>query len=426
MHLDATMCKQLRLVSTLCPMDETGHATTERVQTASTAVLDNDLLAESGQDAAQLPGRHDGPPPAIETDGLTKFYGRHRGIEGISLTVEAGEVFGFLGPNGSGKSTTIRVLLDLLRPTGGTALVLGQSPRKAGPELRRRIGYLPGDLALNESMTAELLLQYYASLRGMKSMRAVNALAGRFRLDMSRKIGEYSTGNRQKVGLVQAFMHDPELLILDEPTSGLDPLMQNEFYSLVEERKSKDRTIFLSSHVLPEVERVADRVGIIADGQLRVVEDIHTLKARARRRLELHFSTPVPVAAFRRLFPVRAATANADSTILSLQVEGPIDDVIKAAAKYPTVNVVSHDGDLEEIFLRYYRRPPGAIQKRITVDAAAVPRRRDDTMELKAIVRDDPPPDGAIAEAVVVEPGSVSLEGISDASAAIEQTGESQ
>lgn len=376
-------------------MDETGHTTTNRLR----APNDHDNADLHGPQSDAVPNTDvaaaetDDPSLAIATNGLTKYYGRHRGIEDISLDVRTGEVFGFLGPNGSGKSTTIRILLDLIRPSKGTALVLGQPPRKAGPVLRQRIGYLPGDLALNEDMTAERLLGYYASIRNMSSMRAVNALAGRFRLDMSRKIGEYSTGNRQKVGIVQAFMHDPELLVLDEPTSGLDPLMQNEFYALIEERKSKGRTIFLSSHVLPEVERVADRVGIVADGQLRVVEEVQTLKARARRRLELHFAEPVPAAAFRRLFPVRAATANADSTIISLQVEGPIDDVIKAAARYPTVNLFSHDGDLEEIFLRYYRRPPGAVQKRITVDAAATPRRRDDTMELKAIVRDDPPPD---------------------------------
>ncbi len=379
-------------------MDETGHSTTNRFR-APNDHQDPDLYAPQDQAAQRVDtagAESDNLSLAIATDGLTKFYGRHRGVEDISLEVRTGEVFGFLGPNGSGKSTTIRILLDLIRPSTGTALVLGQSPRKAGPDLRQRIGYLPGDLALNEDMTAERLLRYYASTRKMGSMRAVNALAGRFRLDMSRKIGEYSTGNRQKVGIVQAFMHDPELLILDEPTSGLDPLMQNEFYSLIEERKSKGRTIFLSSHVLPEVERVADRIGIIADGQLRVVEEVQTLKARARRRLELHFAEPVPAAVFRRLFPVRAATVNADSTIVSLQVEGPIDDVIKAAAHYRTVNIFSHDGDLEEIFLRYYRRPPGAVQKRITVDAAATPRRRDDTMELKAIVRDDPPPDDLV------------------------------
>ncbi len=389
-------------------MDEIGHTTTtDRIQAATAAIPDTEHMQGPDEAPAVPPELDDGRPAAIATDGLTKFYGRHRGIEDISLTVATGEVFGFLGPNGSGKSTTIRLLLDLLRPSKGSALVLGSSPRKAGPALRNRIGYLPGDLALNEDMTAERFLGYYASIRSMTSMRAVNALAGRFRLDMNRKIGEYSTGNRQKVGLVQAFMHDPELLILDEPTSGLDPLMQNEFYSLVEERKAKGRTIFLSSHVLPEVERVADRVGIIAEGQLRVVEEIHTLKARARRRLELHFAEPVPVAPFRRLFPVRAATANGDSTIISLQVEGPIDDVIKAAAQYRMMNIVSHDGDLEEIFLRYYRRPPGAIQKRITVDATAVPRRRDDTMELKAIVRDDPPAT-PVTEPVVVKPGMAS------------------
>lgn len=387
-------------------MDEIGHTTTGRAEPRNSLFSGSDLQGDT-TDFEGLTSASGGTVPAeapvIVTEGLTKYYGRHRGIEDISMEVHAGEVFGFLGPNGSGKSTTIRILLDLLRPSKGSARVLGMSPRQAGPKLRQQIGYLPGDLSLNEDMTAERLLGYYASVRGMGSMRSINALAGRFRLDLSRKIGEYSTGNRQKVGIVQAFMHDPELLILDEPTSGLDPLMQHEFYALIEERRSRDRTIFLSSHLLPEVERVADRVGIIAEGRLQVVEEVQVLKARARRRIELHFLEPVPVSTFRRLFPVRAATSNADSTIISLQVEGPIDDVIKAAAHYPTANIVSHDGDLEEIFLRYYRRPSGGSQKRITVAPTGVERRRDDTMELKAIVREEDDPQ--LTDELTVEQG---------------------
>lgn len=401
------------LVSTLVLMEETGdqirdsrpdesepgpQASHGEPSTEHGSVDDNAAKALADGDGVQQYLAAAGEAPPIATYGLTKFYGRRRGVEDVSFEVRAGEIFGFLGPNGSGKSTTIRLLVDLLRPSSGSARIFGQSPRHSGPKLRHRIGYLPGDLALNPNMTGERLLGYYASMRGMQSMRSVNALSGRFRLDLSGKIGQYSTGNRQKVGIVQAFMHDPELLILDEPTSGLDPLMQHEFYALLEERRARGRTVMLSSHLLPEVERVADRVAIIAEGQLQVVEEVQVLKARARRRLELHFLDPVPVSVFRRLFPVRAATANTDSTVISLQVEGPVDEVIKAAAAYRMANIVSYDGDLEEIVLRYYRRPPSG-PKRITVAPGAAERRRDDTMQLQAITRDDAPPvDTAVAD----------------------------
>ncbi|MGI9598008.1 MAG: ABC transporter ATP-binding protein [Acidimicrobiales bacterium] len=293
--------------------------------------------------------------PVIRTLGLTKFYGRHRGIERVDLSVAPGEVFGFLGPNGSGKSTTIRLLLDLLRPTAGAASVLGLDPRREAQAVRRRVGYLPGDLSMYPAMTGRQLCSYFASLRGLDPPPEMVLIAERLHLDLDRKISDYSTGNRQKVGLTQAFMHDPELLILDEPTSGLDPLMQQEFYAMIDEVKQQGRTVFLSSHLLPEVEKVADRVAIIRDGTIATVEDVATLKRRAVRRMEIQFGTVIDSAAFRSLDAVRALDMSDDGTTAILVVEGSIDEVVKTAAREQVHNIVSHDGDLEDVFLDYYR-----------------------------------------------------------------------
>lgn len=293
--------------------------------------------------------------PVIRTLGLTKFYGKHRGIERVDLSVARGEVFGFLGPNGAGKSTTIRLLLDLLRPTAGAASVLGLDPRREAQAVRRRVGYLPGDLSMYPAMTGRQLCSYFASLRGMDPPPAIDLLAERLELDLERRIGDYSTGNRQKVGLTQAFMHEPELLILDEPTSGLDPLMQQEFYALIDETQQAGRTVFLSSHLLPEVEKVADRVAIIREGQIATIEEVSTLKQRAVRRMEIHFGKTLDPAPFEALSAVRQLDMSDDGLTAILVVEGSIDDVIKTAARYEVHNIVSHDGDLEDVFLDYYR-----------------------------------------------------------------------
>lgn len=290
----------------------------------------------------------------IETVGLTKFYGKHRGVEGVDLVVERGEVFGFLGPNGAGKSTTIRMLVDLLRPTSGLARVLGLDPRADSVALRAKVGYLPGDLSLYPRMTGRQVCGYFAALRGHTLTSSIDALAERLDLDLDRVIDDYSTGNRQKVGLVQAFMHDPELLILDEPTAGLDPLMQQEFYRLVNEVIAEGRSVFLSSHVLPEVEHVAHRVGIIREGRLAVVEEITTLKERAARRLELHFADAVRADEFIALDSVRSAHEADDGHTIMMVVEGSVDQVIKKAANHEVLNVITHDGDLEDVFLDYY------------------------------------------------------------------------
>jgi len=289
--------------------------------------------------------------PAIRLQGLTKLYGATLGVEGLNLEVATGEVFGFLGPNGAGKTTTIRLLMDLLRPTAGTLSVLGLDPRRDGVELRRRVGYLPGELALYEDLTAEELLRYFGALRGGASP-FVRSLAERLDLDLTRRIGSLSQGNKRKVGLVAAMMHDPELLILDEPTAGLDPLVQAEFHRLIEELRARGRTVFLSSHNLPEVERVCDRVGVIRKGRLAAIEDVGELHARALREIEIHFAGPVPAERFSRLPGVREAVAEGD--LLRLRVEGSLDLVIKEAAAHTVVNVSTREPGLEEIFLAFY------------------------------------------------------------------------
>ncbi|UGS34429.1 ABC transporter ATP-binding protein [Capillimicrobium parvum] len=288
---------------------------------------------------------------AIETLRLTKRYGRHEALRNVDLLVGRQEVFGLIGPNGAGKTTLIRVLVDLIRPTSGTAAVLGCDSRRQGVALRSRVGYLPGDLALYDDLTAAEHLRLLARLRRRPELDP-RPLADRLGLDLHRPIRALSKGNRQKVGLVQAFMHEPELLILDEPTSGLDPLVQHEFVAMVEEARGDGATIFLSSHVLSEVERVADRVGLVRDGSLVTVEDLGQLKARMTRRIELHLAGPAPPGAFAGIPGVRSVEQRGD--VVRLVVSGPVDAVVKTAARFDVVSISSHDPDLEDVFLELY------------------------------------------------------------------------
>ena len=288
----------------------------------------------------------------IHTEKLTKSYGTKRGIIDLDLAIQPGEVFGYLGPNGAGKTTTIRTLMGFIKPSAGRAEVLGCDPQTDGVAIHRRVGYLPGEWTLYDRMTGAAVLQYFGNLRGGVPLTHVQALAERLDLDLKRPIRTLSKGNKQKIGLVQAFMHQPELLILDEPTSGLDPLVQQTFNQLVLEAKAGGRTVFLSSHVLAEVERIADRVGIVRDGRLIVVEDVHALKSKALRRLDLHFARAVPLQVFEHVPNVRDVVIH--DTVLQCSVEGSVDALIKAAAQFEVINVVSHQPDLEEIFLGYY------------------------------------------------------------------------
>jgi ABC-2 type transport system ATP-binding protein len=291
---------------------------------------------------------------AIRTSRLSKDYGRGHGVFDLDLEVRRGEILGFLGPNGAGKSTTMRLLLDLIRPTAGSATLLGLDSRAQSLEIRRRVGFLPGDFELYPKLSGTAMLDYLAELRGGVDRRVRDELAERFDAQLDRPIRELSTGNRQKLGLIQAFMHEPELLILDEPIAGLDPLVQRSFHALLGDVASQGRTVFLSSHTLSEVERVADRVAILRRGRLAVVDSLENLRAIAVQRLEIEFAGDGPRAEELRALPgVREATVHGSH--LTVAFEGSADALVKAVATHEVRSIRSHDDDLEEIFLRYYR-----------------------------------------------------------------------
>jgi ABC-2 type transport system ATP-binding protein len=291
---------------------------------------------------------------AIRTRGLSKDYGRGHGVFDLDLDVQRGEVLGFLGPNGAGKTTTMRMLLDLIRPTSVSATVLGLESRADSLEIRRRIGFLPGDLTLHPKLTGAAVLEYLAQLRGGVDGRVRDALSERFGAQLDRPIRELSTGNRQKIGLIQAFMHEPELLILDEPIAGLDPLVQQRFHALLVEVTQRGATVFLSSHTLSEVDRVADRVAILREGRLVVIDSLERLREVAVRRLEIEFAgDPLPVDALRALPGVREVVTEGAHVVVAF--EGSADALIKAVARHEVRSIRSHDDDLEEIFLHYYR-----------------------------------------------------------------------
>ena len=237
----------------------------------------------------------------IQAEKLTKYYGSHLGIVDVDLEVTEGEVFGFLGPNGAGKTTTIRTILDLIRPTSGRALVFGIESTVDPVAIHRRIGYIPGEFTLYDRLTGGQTIEYFANLRGGVDKAYQASLIDRFEVDVSRRFKEYSKGNKQKIGLVIALQHRPDLLILDEPTSGLDPLVQQSFFELVHEAKAEGRTTFLSSHILSEVERTADRVAIIREGRIAKVDSVEGLRDLAHHQVELRFSGPVPTAEFEAL-----------------------------------------------------------------------------------------------------------------------------
>jgi beta-exotoxin I transport system ATP-binding protein len=291
---------------------------------------------------------------AIQITGLTKDYGEARGLFDLDLDVRRGEILGFLGPNGAGKSTTMRLLLDLIKPTSGSATLLGLDSQAESLEVRRRVGFLPGDLILYPTLTGSAMLDYLGELRGGVDRRVRDELAERFDAQLDRPLRELSTGNRQKLGLIQAFMHEPELLILDEPIAGLDPLVQQSFHALLQQIAAQGRTVFLSSHTLSEVERVADRVAILRRGRLVVVDSLERLRGIAVQRLEIEFGDDAPAVEELRAVPgVREAAFEGRHLVVAF--EGSADALVKAIATHEGRSIRSRDDDLEEIFLHYYR-----------------------------------------------------------------------
>jgi len=301
--------------------------------------------------------------PLIEVAGMTKRYGSKRGVLDLTFHVAEGEVFGFLGPNGAGKTTTMRLLMALLFRDRGTAHIAGLDCWQQSVEVKHIVGYLPGELAFDRNLTGGQILTYFANLRGGVDRSYLQTLVSRLDLDVSRRFRHYSHGNRQKVGLIQAFMHRPRLLILDEPTSGLDPLNQAEFVRMVAEVRSEGRTVFLSSHILSEAEATCDRVAIIRDGHLARVGAVTELKDIRHHTIDLTFETTPPLEAFRALAVVQSVETLPDGRALRLTVRGGVDAVVKTAARYALIDFVSREPSLEEIFLRYYREESGTETK---------------------------------------------------------------
>jgi ABC-2 type transport system ATP-binding protein len=303
----------------------------------------------------------------IEVDRLTKSYGKKRGIADVSFQVEEGEVFGFLGPNGAGKTTTIRLLMALLHADAGSARIAGLDCWKQSLEIKRLIGYVPGEPALDRNLTGGQILEYFANLRGGVDRAYLKKLIERMDLDTSRKFRQYSTGNKRKVVLIQAFMHRPRVLILDEPTSGLDPLNQQEFDGMVKEAREEGRSVFLSSHVLSEVEKTCTRVGIIREGSIVRIGGVHELKDIKRYEITITFARPVPADTFAKLDGVAEVETLNNGLSVRLAIQGSADAVIKTAAQHPVVSLTSYEPSLEDIFLRYYERDGQAPKEAVRV-----------------------------------------------------------
>ena len=292
--------------------------------------------------------------PAILTEGLTKHYGDVEALVDLDLEVRNGEVFGFLGPNGAGKTTMIRTILDLIHPTRGRAEILGMDSHEDAVEIRKHVGYLPSDLSMYPNLTGRDMITYFSNLRGGVDEAYVDALADRLQADLGKKVGDLSSGNRQKVGLILTFMSRPQILIMDEPSTGLDPLMQREFQMMMREVAEEGRTVFLSSHTLSEVQRVADRVGIIRRGHLVDVEYVHDLRSKAIRQVEMLFDGPVEASVFESVPGVRDVEVTDHQATMSF--DGKMDTLLRTATDhYTLVDVSTEEADLEEIFLEYYR-----------------------------------------------------------------------
>src|SRR5216684_2177233 len=290
----------------------------------------------------------------IQTNQLTKSYGRSRGIIDVTFDIEEGEVFGFLGPNGAGKTTTMRTLMGLLHANSGSATIGGLDCWTRSTEVKKLVGYLPSEFAFDPGMRGAQIIEYLGHLRGGVDQAYLRGLVERLGWDPSKRFREYSHGNKQKLGLVQAFMHKPRLFILDEPTSGLDPLNQQEFYKMVAEVRADGRTVFLSSHILPEVEHTCDRVAIIREGRLVKTDHVSSLKDIHQHDVELSFADRASVDWFKQVTGVVKVEQGVDERTLQLNVQGALTEIIRVASDHHATNMATREPTLEEVFLRFY------------------------------------------------------------------------
>jgi ABC-2 type transport system ATP-binding protein len=301
----------------------------------------------------------------IQTNQLTKSYGRSRGIIEVTFGIQEGEVFGFLGPNGAGKTTTMRTLMGLLHANSGSATIGGLDCWNQSTEVKKLVGYLPGEFTFDPSLRGAQIIEYLGHLRGGVDQTYVRSLVERLGLDPGKRFREYSHGNKQKLGLVQALMHKPRVLILDEPTSGLDPLNQQEFYKMVAEIHADGRTVFLSSHILPEIEQTCDRVAIIREGRLVKIDHVSALKDIHQHDVEISFPGPASVEWFKNVAGVTSVAQGKDDHTLQLNVQGELTEVIHIASQHGATNIETHEPTLEEVFLRFYEpeQQPSALAR---------------------------------------------------------------
>ncbi|MEO8395874.1 MAG: ABC transporter ATP-binding protein [Chloroflexota bacterium] len=293
----------------------------------------------------------------IHTENLSKVYSKAtRALDNLNLDVQRGEIFGYLGPNGAGKTTTIRLLLDLIRPTTGTASVLGMDARRDSVAIKQRVGYLPAELNLWDKQTAQQIVQFVGQARGDYDAAYVRRLAERLEFDLSKKVRSYSTGNKRKLGLIIALMNKPDLLILDEPSSGLDPLMQQTFYQLMQEARNEGRTVFLSSHILNEVQTICDRVAILRGGQLQAVQRVDELTHADFRHITLRFREPVAAAVVASVPGV--SNVSAEAKTIRLQLIGDFDPLLRALSSAYIEDMEIQEPTLEEVFLKFYSAQP--------------------------------------------------------------------
>lgn len=289
--------------------------------------------------------------PIIVIDQLKKFYNNIQAVKGISMSVERAEIFGFLGPNGAGKTTTIRCMLDVIRPSTGTIRVLGLDAQRDKLALHQHIGYLPGDVRLPGQMTGKQIINYFARLQGREPV-LLNDLVARFDVEMKRPLKGYSKGMRQKIGIVLAFMCDPEVLILDEPTSGLDPLLQKTFNEFLLEEQARGRTVFMSSHIMSDVEKVCHRVAVIRKGEIVTIEEVGTLREKAGQRVTVEFGENVPESELVNIPGISVLTRS--NGTYHFNVSGSMDPLIKALGQHNVVRLHAEEAPLEEVFLKFY------------------------------------------------------------------------